>query len=242
MQIRPWPATAACLCGLVFSLALSNGVAKAVDFVHDVRPVLARHCLKCHGPDDARREAGLRLDMREQSIAKLESGHAAIVPGDPNASELVRRIQSTDDDAVMPPPSTKNPLSDRDKQILREWIAAGAEYRPHWAFVAPRQVPPPAVKLEAWPRNPIDNYVLAQLEAEGIQPSPPADRYTLARRVSLDLVGLPPTPEEADAFVNDASPEAYERLVDRLLASPHYGRTLGSPLVGLGPLRRYEWL
>jgi hypothetical protein len=213
---------AAWLGGLMCSAALC-GSAAAVDFVHDARPILAKHCLKCHGPDDARREAGLRLDGRENSTGKLESGRTAIVPGDAESSELIRRVLSTDEELVMPPPSAKNPLSDRDKQILREWIAAGAEYQPHWAFVAPRQVSPPNPKLAVWPRNPIDNFVLARLEAEGLQPAPPADRYTLARRVYLDLVGLPPTPEEADAFVYDSSPDAYERLVDRLLASPHYG-------------------
>ena len=123
----------------------------------------------------------------------------------------------------MPPPATKNPLTDAEKQILKRWIAAGAEYKPHWAFVAPKQAPLPKVKQADWPRNPIDHFVLARLEAEGLRPSPQADRYTLIRRVYLDLIGLPPTPEEVDAFVNDDSPDAYERLVDRLLASPHYG-------------------
>jgi hypothetical protein len=188
-----------------------------VDFSRDVRPILSRHCFKCHGFDDKARKAKLRLDLRAEAVKK------AIVPGKPDDSELVRRIFAADDSEVMPPPATKNPLTDAQKLILRRWVAAGAEYQAHWAFVAPKQAPLPKVRQTEWPRNEIDHFVLARLEAEGLTPSPRADRYTLARRVFLDLIGLPPTPEEADAFVNDPAPDAYEQLVDRLLASPHYG-------------------
>jgi len=187
-----------------------------VDFTRDVRPILSRHCFKCHGFDDKARKARLRLDVREDAVKK------AIVPGKPDDSELVRRLFAGDDE-VMPPPATKNPLSDAQKQTLKRWIAAGAEYKTHWAFVAPKQAPLPKVRQTAWPRNAIDYFVLARLEAEGLRPSPRADRTTLVRRLYLDLTGLPPTPEEADAFARDDSPAAYERLVDRLLGSPHYG-------------------
>jgi hypothetical protein len=194
-----------------------------VDFTRDVRPILSRHCFKCHGPDDKARKARLRLDMRDVAIGEARSGLHAIVPSKPGESELVRRIGADDEGDVMPPPSTKNPLSDAQKQLLRRWIAEGAEYKPHWAFVPPRQAPLPNVRQADWPRNAIDHFVLARLEAAGLRPSPQADRYKLVRRVSLDLIGLPPTPEEADAFVHDPAPDAYEKLVDRLLASPHYG-------------------
>jgi len=189
----------------------------APDFNTEVRPVLANHCFKCHGPDEKKRMAGLRLDLREAAVAKR-----ALVPGKPEASELIRRILATDA-GVMPPAHTKNPLSDADKQILKRWVASGGEYRPHWAFVAPKQAPLPPVKLKSWPRNPIDYFILSRLEKEGLKPSPETDRYTLVRRVYLDLVGLPPTPEETEAFINDRSPDAYEKVVDRLLASPRYG-------------------
>jgi hypothetical protein len=194
-----------------------------VDFTHDVRPILSRHCFKCHGPDDKARKAQLRLDVRDVAIGEARSGLHAIVPGKPGESELVRRISSDEEGEVMPPPATKNPLSDAQKLMLRRWIAEGAEYKPHWAFVPPRQAPLPKVRQADWPRNAIDHFVLARLEAAGLRPSPQADRYTLVRRVSLDLIGLPPTPEEADAFVHDPAPDAYEKLVEQLLASPHYG-------------------
>ncbi len=191
-------------------------------FNEQVRPILARHCFKCHGPDDKARKARLRLDVREVALRPAKSGKAAIVPGKPEQSELVRRIFAAED-AVMPPPHAKNPLTEPDRLILRRWVADGAEYRPHWAFVPPRQVPLPPVRRTDWPRNALDHFILARLEAAGLAPSPAADRHTLVRRVYLDLVGLPPTPEEAEAFVHDRDPAAYEKLVDRLLASPHYG-------------------
>jgi hypothetical protein len=196
------------------------GAARAADpdFNRDVRPILAARCFKCHGPDETARKADLRLDVRDVA---LKSG--AIVPGNPDKSELIRRIHSTDEGDVMPPPSVKARLSDREKQTLRAWVAAGAKYDLHWAFVAPRRPVTPAVDNPAWVRNPIDAFVLKQLTDSGLSPSPEADRYVLIRRVSLDLTGLPPTPEEVDAFVNDKAPDAYEKVVDRLLASPAYG-------------------
>jgi hypothetical protein len=192
-------------------------------FNSKVRPILARHCFKCHGPDDKARKSQLRLDNRDAALRGGKSRRRAIVPQHPEQSELIRRIFAEDDEDVMPPPHTKNPLTKEDRQILQRWIADGAEYRQHWALVPPVQRPLPKVKQTNWPRNPIDHFILARLEAAGLEPAPPADRYTLARRLYLDLIGLPPTPEEAEAFVKDPSPDAYEKLVDRLLASPHYG-------------------
>ena len=192
-------------------------------FTTEVRPILARHCLKCHGPDDKARKGKLRLDLESSATHPAASGARAIVPGDVEESELIARILSDDPNEVMPPPQAKNPLTDAEKQTLKRWISSGARYREHWAFVAPTQPPLPKVKQEGWPKNAIDFFILSRLEAEGLAPRPEADRATLLRRVSLDLIGLPPTPEEARAFLDDKSPNAYASLVDRLLNSPHYG-------------------
>jgi hypothetical protein len=218
-------AAGACLVVLVIvqlAIAVPAGAASP-DFARDVRPVLSNRCFKCHGPDEGNREAGLRLDVRDEAMRELDSGARAIVSGRPLDSELVARITSRDPDLVMPPPHTKVVLSDEEKRILTDWIAAGAEYRPHWAFEKPARPAVPPVAKAGWPRNPIDRYVLARLEHEGLSPSREADRATLSRRVFLDLTGLPPSPADLDAFVADAAPDAYERLVDRLLASPRYG-------------------
>ncbi|MFN0068625.1 MAG: PSD1 and planctomycete cytochrome C domain-containing protein [Limisphaerales bacterium] len=212
----------------------TDAAADAPDFLRDVRPILSTHCFKCHGPDDKTRKGGLRLDVREDALKPAKSDALAIVPGRPDESALLKRLHTSDEDELMPPPSTKNPLTDAQKDILRRWIAAGAEYRPHWAFVPPVRPEVPDVEGKgpkekgkaaeaAGIRNPIDSFILARLEAEGLSPSPEADRATLIRRVSLDLTGLPPTPEEADSFIRDPSPDAYDRLVDRLLGSKHYG-------------------
>jgi hypothetical protein len=194
-----------------------------LDYAREVRPILSRHCFKCHGPDEGSRKAKLRLDRREDAVQPRKGGRRAIAPGKPEESVLLSKILSADESELMPPPEVKNPLSAAQKEVLRRWIAAGAEYTPHWAFLPPRPPPLPAVRRKEWPRTPIDRFVLARLEAAGLDPQPEADRLTLARRLWLDLLGLPPTPEEADAFANDPSPQAYENLVDRLLASPHYG-------------------
>jgi hypothetical protein len=193
------------------------------DFNRDVRPILSQNCFKCHGPDDGRREAGVRLDLRETALQTADSGAKILVSGQPDSSELIRRIEATDPDSVMPPRSSNLELTPAQKQILRRWVAAGADYQPHWAFVPPKQSLLPTVQRRDWPRNAIDHFVLSALEADGWSPSPEADRATLIRRVSLDLIGLPPTLDEVDMFLADDRPEAYERLVDRLLASPRYG-------------------
>ncbi len=197
--------------------------ADSPDYGRDVRPILSQFCFKCHGPDDGQRQAGLRLDTRETATAKSESGKTPISPKQPQLSELVRRIESTDPDEAMPPPSTKRVLTTAQKETLKNWIASGAEYKPHWSFVAPVRPATPGVQRREWPRGGIDSFVLTRLEKEKLAPSPEADKHTLVRRASLDLIGLPPTVEEADEFVNDSSPDAYERLLDRLLASPRYG-------------------
>lgn len=208
---------------LLVASSFTATAATKVDFNRDVQPILSGHCFKCHGPDAEKRKANLRLDVRDGALKPAKSGDLPIVPDHPEESALVRRIFSKDDDEQMPPPAAHLALSEEQKETLKQWIAAGAVYEPHWSFVKPVQPEPPAVQETNWPKNPIDDFVLARMEAAGLKPSERADKYTLVRRVYLDLIGLPPTPEQADAFVNDPSPDAYEHLVDDLLASPHYG-------------------
>jgi hypothetical protein len=203
---------------LALFLAAACTPADAVDFNREVRPILAQHCFACHGMDEHSRKGKLRLDLPESAHGQGKSGETAIVAGQPDKSEVIHRIFSDDPDDVMPPPETKKPISAKDKAVLRAWIAEGGVYQPHWAFSAPKQAPLPKSGL-----HPIDAFVQARLEQAGLKPSPEADRYALVRRVTLDLTGVPPTPEEADAFFQDKSPYAYEKLVDRLLASPRYG-------------------
>jgi hypothetical protein len=219
------------LCLLAFwsAIALGQDRAVAVSFNRDIRPILSDRCFACHGFDAANRESGLRLDLRDAALAGGDSGEPAIVPGDPKASLLIQRVSSDKPDEVMPPESLHKPLTPADIELLTRWIEEGAAYEPHWAFIPPTMPGVPPVKDAAWPRTTIDRFVLAKLEASGLLPSPEADRRTLIRRVSLDLTGLPPTREEVDAFVNDPSADAYEKLIDRLLASPHAGERLAMP-------------
>ena len=216
------------LAGLGVALAAfpARAAELPVDYNRQVRPILSDKCYACHGPDESHREAGLRLDLRDEALAPADSGKPAIVPGRPDESALVKRVFATSRGAVMPPPKTGKTLTATEKQALRDWVAQGAKFQTHWAFQPPRKPPLPKVKNETWVRNPIDRFILARLEAEGLKPEPEADRATLARRLSLDLTGLPPTPADVDAFLADPRPDAYERLVDRLLASPHYGERL----------------
>ena len=196
-----------------------------IDFNRDIRPILSDKCIQCHGPDSAHREADLRLD-REHDAKADRDGVPAVVPGKPDESELVRRILSEDADERMPPEDSGKKLTAKEIDLLKRWIATGAEWMPAWAYVPPKKLNPPKVKNDSWPLNWIDRFALARIEAEDLAPSPDADKVTLIRRLSIDLLGLPPTPEEVDSFVGDDSPNAYERLVDRLLASSHFGERM----------------
>src|SRR5262245_49617883 len=198
---------------------------RQIDFNRDIRPILSGKCWSCHGPDAANLKIKLRLDSAKGVLADLGQGRRAITPRHPEQSELVKRI-SASPDMRMPPVSSGRTLSRAEIALLTEWIAQGAEWERHWAFVPPRLPAMPAVNDRQWPLNPIDYFVLARLEKEGLLPSPEADRATLIRRVSLDLTGLPPTTDEVDAFLGDRSPQAYEKVVDRLLASPRYGERM----------------
>jgi hypothetical protein len=202
---------------------LSAKAAKPVDFSRDVRPILSRNCFPCHGADEAKRAKALRLDLRETAIKPLKSGETAIVPGDVDSSELIARITEEDDTLRMPPRKAGNRLSPAEVDILTRWVEKGAKYAEHWALVAPKAQPLPKVANAAWPRNGIDYWILARLEQEGLHSSPEADPCTLLRRVSLDIRGLPPTPQELERFLNDKEPAAYERAVDRFLDDPAYG-------------------
>ena len=214
---------------LVFlaAIARGEGAVKTIDFNRDVRPILSENCFTCHGPDEAKRKGKLRLDRKDDAFAPAESGEIAIVPGKPDASELIKRATSHDADERMPPKKAdKKPLAAAEIEVLRRWIAEGAEYKGHWAFIAPVRPAVPVVKDAAWPRNEVDRFLLAHLESKALKPSAEADARTLIRRMSLDLTGLPPTPQEVNAFIADVKPGAYERLADRLLASPRYGEKM----------------
>lgn len=201
-------------------------IADGVEFNRDIRGILSNKCLECHGQDPKAVRANLKLNSRESATAKLADGAIAIVPGNPDQSELIRRIDSKDPDVQMPPPDSNKVLSDEDRAILRQWIEEGAVYKPHWGFQKPIRYAPPPVSNPAWVRNPIDAFVMAKLDRHHLKPSPEADKATLLRRVSLDIDGLPPTPAELNAFLADKSPDAYEKVVDRLLASPRYAERM----------------
>ncbi len=190
-----------------------------VDFGRQIQPILAKRCYACHGPDKA--EGGLRLNSKDAAFAKLESGSHAIIARDVSQSELLKRVTSREEGVQMPPEGA--PLTESQIELLRRWIEQGAEWKEHWAFVAPQPQQPPAVKNEKWVANPIDSFILSKLEQQGFAPAPPADKTALLRRITFDLIGLPPTPAEVQAFLADDSPNAYEQVVDKLLQSPHYG-------------------
>jgi hypothetical protein len=214
--------------GLAFALLAQAPRAAAddrgpIDFARDVRPILSEKCFVCHGPDDGKREAGLRLDTPEGATAELKSGNRAIVPGNLDESELVFRVTSDDDTLKMPPAKSGKALKPSEVEILQAWVEQGGTYELHWAFTPPVRPAIPPLPDRSGCANPIDFFIRSRLEQEGLSPSPEADRVTLIRRLSLDLTGLPPTIEEVDAFVADPDPDAYRALVDRLLASPRYG-------------------
>ena len=225
-------ALAACSLGLALAAATSMTARAAgqaavppVSFNRDIRPILSNNCFACHGPDATKRETEFHFDTREGAFA--EDG--IIVPGSAAGSMLVKRITNPDPEKRMPPPDSGHALTARQIELLRRWIDEGARWDTHWAYTAPVRPDLPAVDKDDWVRNPIDRFILARLEREGLKPSPEADKATLLRRVTYDLTGLPPTPAELDAFLADRAPDAYERRVDALLQSPHYGERMATP-------------
>src|SRR4051812_42025486 len=194
-----------------------QATAAPISFNRDILPILSNNCFACHGPDEGKRETKFHFDTRDGAFAKK----GVIVPGDAAGSFLIERVTNPDPDERMPPLETGHTLSAKQIDLLRRWIDEGAKWDTHWAFVAPQRPEPPAARSGSrWVRNPIDQFILARLDREGLKPSPEADRTTLLRRVTYDLTGLPPTPEAIDAFLADESPDAYERRVDTLLQSP----------------------
>lgn len=194
-----------------------------VDFVRDIRPILSDNCYACHGPDEEKLEADLRLDQKESALGELPSGETAIIPGNPDESELVRRITSTDEDLLMPPAETGKSLKPEQIEVIRRWIQQGAEWQQHWSFIPPQRPELPKVSNKDWTRNEIDHFILSRLDKEGLEPNSDAQKEILLRRVTFDLTGLPPTLQQLDEFLADESQSAYESAVDRLLNSPHYG-------------------
>ena len=197
-----------------------------VDFNYHIKPLLSDRCFFCHGPDEKARKGKLRLDTKEGAFKALTDGKFVIKPGDAANSELIHRITSSDPEELMPPPKANLALSADEVALLKKWVAQGAEWKKHWAFIPVGQVTVPETKNRKWARNEIDRFVLAKLEAEKLKPAPEATRERWLRRVSFDLTGLPPTPPEIDSFLADKSPDAYEKVVDRLLASPAYGERM----------------
>ena len=217
------------LRSLIALILLASGLAATaakVDFNRDIRPVMSDTCFRCHGFDAKARKAMLRLDVREEALKPAKSGALPIVPGQPEKSEIIRRLFTTLEDDRMPPKEIHKDLTADQKDLFRRWIAEGAEYHDHWAFIPPSSPELPKVRQPAWPRTPVDPFILARLEQKNLTPSRDADKATLIRRVTLDLTGLPPTPGEVDAFLANASPRAYEDVVDGLLASPRYGERM----------------
>ena len=199
------------------------GVDRSVAFSRDVLPILTDNCFACHGPDEAERKARMRLDRKRDALDANRHGEHPIKPGSPEESLVYQRITATEPEDIMPPPKSGKTLTPAQIETIKSWIGAGAVWEEHWAFAAPERPALPEIEAPEWAKNPIDRFVASYLEREGLQPSPEADKTTLIRRAALDLTGLPPTPREVDAYLADQSPEAYERLVDRLLASPAYG-------------------
>ena len=211
----------------LFLLLAAPLAAQIVEFNRDIRPILSDKCYTCHGPDKARRLTRLRFDVEADAKQDL-GGRFAILPGAAAKSEMIRRITAADPARRMPPVASGRTLTNREIQLIERWIEQGARWENHWSFIAPARAPLPDLRNTTWARNEIDFFVLHRLQTEGHVPAPEADRTTLIRRVSLDLTGLPPTPDEVDAFLNDRSRNAYEKVVDRLLASPRYGERMAA--------------
>ncbi len=223
--------------GVVLALALAAGgtfvgagekapASSRIDFTRQIRPLLSDRCFRCHGPDASKRKAKLRLDVREGAFKKMGAGWAIVKPGDPGKSEVIRRITTDDIEDMMPPPESNLSLTDAEKALLTRWIAEGADYRPHWSLAPVSAAAPPALRDGSGPANPIDAFVRARLDQEGLLPAPKASSETLIRRLAFNLTGVPPSPAEIDAFLDDRAAGAYERLVDRYLASPAYGERM----------------
>jgi hypothetical protein len=232
---RFWPHPVSALAWLILAgstFGAGPEGAKRVDFNRDVRPILSENCFFCHGPDPRHREADLRLDTKEGLLSGEEDGRV-VAPGDPSSSELFRRITSHDPDERMPSKDSGKSLSDVQIATIKAWIEQGAEYQGHWSFLPPRRPEVPGLDKPGFARNPVDRFVLAKLREAGLEPSPEADRVTLLRRLSFDLTGLPPTRAEVSAFLDDRAPDAYEKQVDRLLASPHHGERMAESWLDL---------
>ncbi|MEO8049264.1 MAG: DUF1553 domain-containing protein [Acidobacteriota bacterium] len=210
------------LLGILYLASAPFASSASVDFQRQIQPILSDNCLRCHGPDESSRMAGLRLDLKDGLFSQRPHG-APVIPGNAPESLLYKRISDLDPRRRMPPLSAHKELTDAQKALLRQWIEEGAEWKQHWAFTPPARPGPPPVKNDKWPRNSIDRFVLAKLEANGLQPAAEANKRELIRRVTLDLTGLPPSPQDVESFVNDKSEDAYPKLVDRLLASEHFG-------------------
>src|SRR5215472_6819329 len=215
--------------GVIVRAVQNSAPARQIDFNRDIRPILADKCWGCHGPDATAKKIKLRLDSETAATADLGGGRRAIVPGVVEQSQLARRITASDELMRMPPVDSGRKLAQSEIDLLIEWIRQGARWQRHWSFITPTRPALPEIKNKYWPKNAIDYFVLERLEREGMGPAPEADRETLVRRVSLDLTGLPPTTREVDDFLDDKSPSAYEKVVDRLLASPRYGERMATP-------------
>lgn len=223
MRTRPYLILVTALVALTAPLHAA-AISGSIDYGRDIRPILSENCFHCHGQDADKRKGKLRLDTLDG-----QRDREAVIPGKPNDSEIIKRILTKDEDDLMPPPDSNRRLSEAQKNLLRRWITEGAPFDGHWAFTAPVRPVEPKNRNATWARNPIDRFVAAKLDSYDLFPSPEADKETLIRRVTLDLTGLPPEPAEIDAFLADQSPEAYEKVVDRLLASPHYGERMALP-------------
>jgi mono/diheme cytochrome c family protein len=217
------------LCSFATLHADAQPAEDRIDFNSQIRPILFSSCVACHGPDAEERKAGLRLDIAEGALEDL-GGYSALTPGDPDASELFARIITSDPADLMPPPKHGGPLAPDQIDLIRRWIEQGGDYATHWSYVKPQRPEPPAASHPGWPANPVDSFILDRLQAEGLSPQPHAGRLALARRAALDLIGLPPSPEQADAFANDPAPDAqaFASYVDSLMASPAYGERWAS--------------
>ncbi|MEO1844473.1 MAG: DUF1549 domain-containing protein, partial [Akkermansiaceae bacterium] len=210
-----------------------NTIAAEPDYGKEIQPLLAEHCYACHGPDAKTRKRGLRFDQREVAVSELKSGARAIVPGDVEKSEMIRRLFSTDPDEMMPPPDFRKRPTDGTKARLREWVKAGAKYEKHWAFAPIVKPQPPAVKNEEWARNPIDRFILAQLEAQDMEPSPEAGPRPLVRRLPLALRGLPPSLDEVNDLSRGDTEGTFAKLVDTMIDSKHYGERMAQDWLDL---------